>query len=233
MLDLDSFVSYYVTAPMPPTHLPAAPLRHQDPYTRHGVHVSPFARSGLSAFAIHECGYLPDGVHARVESGRRRVDWHFPGVRSPYWRLYYNHDRGSFVRFLQREISLGPDRVVIIPEDVLFDCVGEAGSLAPVAAFLAPATPRTTVRRAGCHSGDRRVVRGGRRSGRRAPRPGRSEQPTTPVSFCVGPHPRQLRPAKSAVGAGVPRAPGRYRRGDRGQSGGRYGEPASGPGGGR
>jgi AraC family transcriptional regulator of arabinose operon len=104
------------------------PVHHEDPYTRHGVRVAPFAHSGLSAFAIHECGFLPNGNHSRLDHGRRRADWNFPGVRSPYWRLYYNHDWGSLVRFSKREISLGPDRVVIIPEDVLFDCVGEAGT---------------------------------------------------------------------------------------------------------
>jgi AraC-like DNA-binding protein len=103
-------------------------LHHEDPYTSLGVHLSPFARAGVSSFVIHECGYLPDGMHTRVQDGRRRVDWNFPGVRSPYWRLYYNHDVGSFVRFSQRLIALDPGHVVIIPEDVLFDCVGEAGA---------------------------------------------------------------------------------------------------------
>ena len=110
-------------APRPPAALP----RHQDPYTRYGVHVAPFARAGMSAFAIHECGYLPSGVHTRMEHGHLRTDWCFPAVRSPYWRLYHTHDRGSFVRYLHRKISLDPDHIVIIPEDVLFDCVGETG----------------------------------------------------------------------------------------------------------
>jgi len=112
---------------MPGLAPPNDPVRHEDPYTRYGVHVSPLAQSGLAAFVVHECGYLPDGNHLRMDHGRRRADWNFPGVRSPYWRLYYNHAAGSFVRFLGRRISLDPDHIVIIPEDVLFDCVGEAG----------------------------------------------------------------------------------------------------------
>jgi AraC-like DNA-binding protein len=127
MLDLGTFVSYYVMTTMRPTHSPAGSPRHEDPHTGHGVHLSPFARSGLSAFTIHECGYLPDGIHERMERGRRRIDWNFPGVLSPYWRLYYNHHDGSFVRFAGREVSLGPGRIVIVPEDVLFDCVGAGG----------------------------------------------------------------------------------------------------------
>ena len=114
---------------MPPTALPlATSVHHEDPHTGLGVHLSPFARAGLAAFTIHECGYLPSGIHSRMERGRHRTDWNFPGVRSPYWRLYYNHASGSFIRFSQRDISLDPDHIVIIPEDTLFDCVGEAGT---------------------------------------------------------------------------------------------------------
>ncbi len=102
-------------------------LRHKDPYTRFGVRVSRLAGSALSAFVIHECGYLPDGLHLRVENGQRRADWRFPGVRSPYWRLYYNQNGGSFVRCLGRETPLDSGHVVLIAEDVLFDCVGDAG----------------------------------------------------------------------------------------------------------
>jgi AraC-like DNA-binding protein len=91
--------------------------RHQDPHTTVGVHLTRFALQGQGPFLIHECGYLPDGI-----------PWNFPGVRSPYWRLYYNHDAGSVVRSGGRVFPLTPDRVVVIPEDVLFDCVGEKGT---------------------------------------------------------------------------------------------------------
>jgi len=91
--------------------------RHQDPHTAVGFHLTRFARQGHGPFVIHECGFLPDGI-----------EWNFPGVRSPYWRLYYNHDAGSLVRSAGRVFPLEPDRVVIIPEDVLFDCVGDEGT---------------------------------------------------------------------------------------------------------
>jgi len=81
------------------------------------VQLSRFARHGQGPFLIHECGYLPNGVR-----------WHFPEVRSPYWRLYYNHEAGSFVRSAGRVVPLVPEHVVLIPEDVLFDCVGEEGT---------------------------------------------------------------------------------------------------------
>lgn len=100
--------------PEPPS---ATADAHQTPYTQHGVPVSPFSRAGLSSFLIHECGYLPGGVH-----------WHYPGICSPYWRLYYNHAPGSYVRFLKRNLALGPERVLVIPEGVTFDAVGELGT---------------------------------------------------------------------------------------------------------
>src|SRR5262245_10373683 len=59
---------------------------YRSPHTSHGVHLTPLARLGLSAFLVHETGYLPRGLR-----------WRFPRVRSPFWRLYYNHDPGSHV----------------------------------------------------------------------------------------------------------------------------------------
>lgn len=90
---------------------------YRSPHTSHGVHLSGLARAGAASVVVHEAGYLPRGLR-----------WHFPGVRSPFWRLYYNHDPGSEVRSGGRAFPIGPGRPLIVPEDVLFDCVGEAGT---------------------------------------------------------------------------------------------------------
>lgn len=90
---------------------------YENPHTTSGVHLTRLARFGLSSFLVHEAGYLPDGLR-----------WHFPGVLSPFWRLYYNHDPGSHVVFARRAMPLRPDAVMVIPEGVLFDCVGEPGT---------------------------------------------------------------------------------------------------------
>ncbi len=90
--------------------------RYENPHTGLGVPLAGLARQGLTTFVIHEAGYLPHGL-----------DWHFPSVRSPYWRLYYNHDPGWFVRWEARRFRLGPTTVVLIPAGATFDCVGNAG----------------------------------------------------------------------------------------------------------
>lgn len=96
--------------------MPSDAPAHQDPHTGHGVYLSGFARQGSAAFVVHETGYLPRGI-----------PWHYPGVRSPYWRLYYNHTPGWYVRCDGRRWPLGPDRLVLIAEGVTFDCVGDEG----------------------------------------------------------------------------------------------------------
>ncbi|MEI8234057.1 MAG: AraC family transcriptional regulator [Verrucomicrobiota bacterium] len=43
---------------------------------------------------------------------------------SPFWRLYYDLSPGHKVVFSDREVVLGPDRIVIIPDHHLFHTVG-------------------------------------------------------------------------------------------------------------
>jgi AraC-like DNA-binding protein len=63
---------------------------------------------------LHESGYLPDNA-----------DWNFPGVFSPFWRLYYNADRGHCVLFGDRMVELTPDHIMLIPDHCLFHCLGQ------------------------------------------------------------------------------------------------------------
>ncbi len=76
--------------------------------------VSGFPLTGgeVTPLRLHECG-------ARVMDER----WNYRAVRSPFWRAYYNLDSGAAVRALGRKWPLGPDRLVLLPEGVLYDCV--------------------------------------------------------------------------------------------------------------
>ncbi len=80
-----------------------------------GVELTAVAKSGLSSFLIHECGYRPS-----------LTGWNHEGVDSPFWRFYYNPSAGNFIRFKGEKISLQPDRVLLIPAYTVFDCCGPA-----------------------------------------------------------------------------------------------------------
>jgi hypothetical protein len=93
-----------------------APRAPGSPFTSHGIRGSRSARGGLLAFRILETGYLPNGT-----------SWHFPNVRSPFWRLYYNGAPGWHVRHGSGTFALAPDRLLIIADNTLFHCCGERG----------------------------------------------------------------------------------------------------------
>jgi AraC family transcriptional regulator of arabinose operon len=91
-----------------------------------GAYTSPFSGVGTEFYplnvlpdhaglVLHEAGYLP-----------RNDWWEFPNVLSPFWRLYYNFDRGHHVAFGRRRCVLGPDRLMLIPDRQLFHCHGRS-----------------------------------------------------------------------------------------------------------
>lgn len=86
-----------------------------DPITSHGL--KPPAGDGASGFQLHECGALRLDPH-----------WNFRGVRSPFWRLYYGLTPGAWVESGGRRLALGPERVVLVPDGVSFDCGSRAGA---------------------------------------------------------------------------------------------------------
>ncbi|MDD5351087.1 MAG: AraC family transcriptional regulator [Chthoniobacteraceae bacterium] len=86
-----------------PRRLRAVPLHDLDPW-------------GSGSFQLHECGYLADCG-----------DWQYNGLCNPYWRLYYNGKKGARVEVAGRRVALGPDRIVLIPENTAFDARGTAG----------------------------------------------------------------------------------------------------------
>ncbi len=79
-----------------------------DPHTGSGVLLGGVE---VPAIRIHECGAKLVDRH-----------WIHHGVRSPFWRAYYNPDKGAAVCVAGKWIPLGPSHVVIVPEDTLFDC---------------------------------------------------------------------------------------------------------------
>ncbi|MFZ4778358.1 MAG: helix-turn-helix domain-containing protein [Terrimicrobiaceae bacterium] len=82
--------------------------RYFDPHTGIGVQMDGME---LPSLRIHECGATVLGM-----------SWNHHGVRSPFWRAYFNPDAGASVRVEGKWLALGPSRLVIVPEDTLFDC---------------------------------------------------------------------------------------------------------------
>jgi len=80
-----------------------------DPFTAQGLR--PPAGDAGPGFQLHECGTLRLGPH-----------WNYQGVRSPFWRLYHNRTPGAWIAAQGRRLALGPDRVVLVPDGVAFDC---------------------------------------------------------------------------------------------------------------
>ena len=89
-----------------------------------GAYTSPFSGVGMefyplgvatdhSGLTLHETGYLPCNDW-----------WVFPHVYSPFWRLYYNFQRGHKVIFPDREVPLEPGHILLIPDHRLFHCHG-------------------------------------------------------------------------------------------------------------
>ena len=68
-----------------------------------------------AGLVLHEAGYLP-----------RNAWWMFPNVLSPFWRLYFNFDRGHRVIFPSQSYELGPSGMMLIPDRQLFHCHGRA-----------------------------------------------------------------------------------------------------------
>jgi AraC-like DNA-binding protein len=86
-----------------------------DPFTAHGL--KPPAGESGDSFQIHECGVL-----------RLGSNWNHQGVRSPFWRLYYDLTPGAWIESQGRRHSLGPERVVLVPDGVSFDCGSRPGA---------------------------------------------------------------------------------------------------------
>jgi len=90
---------------------------YASPFTGQGVDFEPISPKPFALdVAIHESGFLP-----------RRPHWNYQNVFSPFWRLYYDFEPGHRVVFPDREVLLGPDRIILIPDHQLFHTVGTKG----------------------------------------------------------------------------------------------------------
>jgi AraC-like DNA-binding protein len=65
-------------------------------------------------FTLHESGFTP-----------RRHHWTYTSVFSAYWRLYYDFEEGHRIVFPDKEVIMGPDRILIIPDHQLMQFIGE------------------------------------------------------------------------------------------------------------
>lgn len=66
-----------------------------------------------SGVLLHETGFLA-----------RNDWWNFPNTLSPFWRLYFNAQRGHQVVFANAEYELAPEHIVLIPDHQHFHSVG-------------------------------------------------------------------------------------------------------------
>ncbi len=88
---------------------------YERPFSGVGIEFFPLGQNpGRSGITLHESGYLPDNAQ-----------WNFPSVFSPFWRLYYNTERGHCVLFGERMVELTPGHLMLIPDHCLFHCLGE------------------------------------------------------------------------------------------------------------
>lgn len=81
--------------------------------TPFGISLTHAAKSGCSAFLLHESGYQP-----------ALEDWNHQSVDSPFWRFYHNPRPGCHVHFDGCDIPLEPNSAVLIPANTIFDCCG-------------------------------------------------------------------------------------------------------------
>ena len=84
------------------------------PFSGVGVEFDPLGvKPGRTGITLHESGYIS-----------ANAAWNFPGVFSPFWRLYYNGKRGHCVLFGERMVELTPVHLMLIPPHCLFHCLG-------------------------------------------------------------------------------------------------------------
>jgi len=88
-------------------------LTYFDPATGVGVPLSGGSPLGLH---VHECG--------RMELG---ASWNYRDVCSPFWRAYFNLSEGAAVRVGGNRYELGSKALVLLPEEVRFDCIASEG----------------------------------------------------------------------------------------------------------
>ena len=88
---------------------------YSNPYTGVGVEFHPLGISDKTLVpTLHEAGYLA-----------RNSDWNFPSVLSPFWWVYCNFDIGHCLLLDDRPYELLPNHFYLIPDHILFHCLGQ------------------------------------------------------------------------------------------------------------
>lgn len=85
----------------------ACDTRYFDPLTGSGRALP----TNTPGFLVHETGKMLLDRH-----------WSHASVRSPFWRAYFNLKPGAGIFAGNQQVPLGPDRVVILPPLLVFDC---------------------------------------------------------------------------------------------------------------
>lgn len=88
-------------------------LTYFDPVTGVGVPLSGGTPLGLH---VYECGRMDLGTA-----------WNYCEVCSPFWRAYFNLSEGAAVRVAGKRHELGPQVLILLPEEVRFDCIAREG----------------------------------------------------------------------------------------------------------
>lgn len=76
-----------------------------------------FSQSGTAIFNLHEVGY-------QNWTSRSPLRWNLKSVRRPFWYFYFNFKKGSSIVSRGKRYSVGPQSLLLIPENVEFDCLG-------------------------------------------------------------------------------------------------------------
>lgn len=84
------------------------------PFSGVGIEFDPLGvKPGRTGITLHESGFIS-----------ANNNWNFPAVFSPFWRLYYNAQRGHCVLLGERMVELTPAHILLIPPHRLFHCLG-------------------------------------------------------------------------------------------------------------
>lgn len=88
-------------------------LTYFDPSTGAGI---PLSGQSPASLHVHECGRMNLGP-----------EWNYRAVCSPFWRVYFNLSEGAAVRVDGKRYPLGPQTLVLLPEEIRFDCIASKG----------------------------------------------------------------------------------------------------------
>ena len=88
----------------------------------HTNYKSPYSPDALNYSSGGKCSEL---IRIRVEAVgyiKELVDWSYPDVFSPFWRLYYNSESGKAIELDGAGYPLNPDAILLVPPQVFFSC---------------------------------------------------------------------------------------------------------------